>query len=425
MEGEQPMSTVHGMPQPPGAGAAGQPEQSPPPGEPPAQYGPAASLAQHEALVARQAGPAPAAAETRVKIRRVTPEGAATLAGSSAGALGLTWMLYERVLPFSGALGFWLCWYLAFVLLYAAMAGMQWSRLVVRDRVMSVALATGGLFACAVVIDQFGYTLGEGLHAVSHLNFFTATMAYAGPLSPLSVGGILHALVGSLEQIGLATLFSVPLGVTTAVFLSEVGGRWERPVRTIVNAMTALPSIVAGLFILAFAILTLGLQESGLAASLAVAVVMLPTVSRASEVVIRVVPGTLREAAYALGASQWRTVWSVILPTARSGLATAVTLAMARGIGETAPILLTAGFTKEMNANPLTGWQATLPTYIFNGVEIDGQIPNYVVRAFGAGLTLMLVVLILFTIARLLGGAAPGELSRRQRRMVRREMAGG
>jgi phosphate transport system permease protein len=290
---------------------------------------------------------------------------------------------------------------------------------------MTVALGTAGVFACAIVIDQVGYAISQGYGAVRHLNFWTSTMALTGPNSPLTSGGMLHAMVGSLEQLGLATLFSVPLGIVTAVFLAEVGGKFERPVRTIVNAMTALPSIVAGLFILALAILTLGMAKSGLAASLAIAVIMLPTVTRAAEVMINIVPGTLREASYALGASQLRTVWNVVLPTARSGLATAVVLAMARGIGETAPVLLTAGFTKEMNANPLAGWQSTLVTYIWDGVFIEGQFPAQVARAFGAGFALVLVVLVLFTIARILGGAAPGELSRRQRRLIMREAARG
>jgi phosphate transport system permease protein len=188
--------------------------------------------------------------------------------------------------------------------------------------------------------------------------------------------------------------------------------------------MTALPSIVAGLLIYALAVLALGLPTSGFAASLAIAIVMLPTVTRASEVVLRVVPGTLREASFALGASHWRTVWKVILPTARSGLTTAVVLAMARGFGETAPVLLTAGFTNELNADPFHGWQATLPTFIITSILNDGQFRNYVARAFGAGFALMLVVIVLFTIARIIGGGRPGELSKRQQRKLRRETAG-
>jgi phosphate transport system permease protein len=192
-------------------------------------------------------------------------------------------------------------------------------------------------------------------------------------------------------------------------------------VRILVEAMTSLPDIIAGLFVLAFAIFVLGLQESGLAASLALAVTMMPIVARGSEAVIRIVPAMLREASYALGGSQWRTVWNVILPTARSGLATVVVLGMARGIGETAPILLTAGYTKTMNANSLHGWQTSLVTYIFTEHSLAGA--NDRTRAFGAALVLVVLVLILFTIARWLGGGRPGELSRRDRRRIARQTA--
>jgi phosphate transport system permease protein len=358
-----------------------------------------------------------------IRIIRLTPEDFLSVVGAAIGALGITWVLYEQILPFSGALGFWVVWYAVFMLMYIAVAGLQWNQLVVRDKAMAVLVSTGGIFASAVVIEQIGYSVVRGLPAISHLNFWTQTMAFAGPLSPLSVGGVLHAAVGSLEQITIASLLSVPLGIMAALFLTEVGGPMERPVRTIINAMTALPSIVAGLLIYALAILTLGLPESGVAAALAISIVMLPTVTRASEVVLRVVPGTLREASFALGGSHWRTVWKVILPTARSGLTTAVVLAMARGIGETAPVLLTAGFTNEMNVNAFHGWQATLPTLIINDILTYGQSVKFVERGLGAGLALMLIVLALFSIARVVGGKAPGELTRRQRRRLQREAA--
>jgi phosphate transport system permease protein len=261
----------------------------------------------------------------------------------------------------------------------------------------------------------------RGVHAVANIGFFTHTMALAGPLSPLSAGGVLHAIVGTLEMLGLATLLSVPLGITAAVFLAEVGGAWARPVRTLVEAMTALPDIIAGLFILAFAIFTLGMQESGLAAAMALAVTMMPIVTRGSEIMLRSVSNSLREASYALGGSQWRTVWNVVLPTARSGLSTAVVLAMARGIGETAPVLLTAGYTKGLNLNPFHGWQTSLVTYIYNEARLPD--PKDQARAFGAALTLMVLVLILFGTARWLGGGKPGELSRRDRRHLAREAA--
>ena len=361
------------------------------------------------------------AGDRPLRLRQVTAEDTLSLAGSAAGALALDWVLYERVLPFSGVLGFWICWYLLFLACYAAIGSLQWTRLAVRDRVVAVGLTTAGLLATALVIDQVGYTLVRGATAVKHSSFFTQSMVDTGPLSPLSSGGIAHALVGTLEQLTMSTLLAVPLGIAAAVYLAEVGGRAARPVRTLVDAMTALPDIIAGLFILALLVLTVGLPKSGFAAALALAVTMLPIVTRASETVLRIVPGTLREASYALGGSQWRKVLFVVLPTARSGLATAVVLAMARGIGETAPVLLVAGYARNVNWDPFNGWQTSLPLYIYN--EILSPEPNDHVRAFGGGFALVILVLILFTIARWLGGGAPGELSRRQRRKIARQAA--
>jgi len=364
------------------------------------------------------------AAESKVRIVRVSLEGTATLAGAAVGALALVWVLYERVLPFSGVLGFWLCWYVVFLVFYASMARMQWDRRDVVNRVTTVAFAAAGAVVLLVVFGTDLYTLARGAASVVHLNTWVQSLAFAGPKSPLDVGGVAHAIVGTLEQIMLATLLAVPLAVSTAVFLSEVGGALARPVRIIVEAMTALPDIIAGLFVYALFILTLGMQKSGLAAALALTVTMMPIIARASEVVLRLVPGTLREASYALGSSQWRTVWNVVLPTARPGLATAVVLGMARGIGETAPVLIVAGMTKEFNFNPVSGPQISLPLFIWNYVHIEGVTPQYIARGFGAGVALVLVVLGLFTLARKLGGAAPGELTKRQRRQLARQGAG-
>jgi phosphate transport system permease protein len=361
------------------------------------------------------------AADAPLRIRRITAEDTLTIGGSAVGALALDWLLYERVLPFTGVLGFWICWYLIFLLCYAGVAALQWDRLAVRDRTVSVILTTGGLLATAIVVDQVGYTLVKGFSVVRHLSFFTQSMADTGALSPVTSGGVAHALIGTFEQIAIATALAVPLGIAAALYLAEVGGRGARPVRTLVDAMTALPDIIAGLFILAFMVLTVGLPESGFAAALALAVTMLPIVTRASETVLRIVPGTLREASYALGGSQWRTVLMVVLPTARSGLATAVVLAMARGIGETAPVLLVAGYARGINANPFKGWQTSLPLFIYN--EITSPVAADHARAYGGGFALFVLVLVLFTIARRLGGGAPGELTRRQRRQIARQAA--
>ncbi|MCX4686659.1 phosphate ABC transporter permease PstA [Kitasatospora purpeofusca] len=363
-------------------------------------------------------GPAATAPERKLKLGGVTREDVFTVLGALVGSLGLDWVLYERVLPFSGALGFLLCWYLLFLIGYFGLGRLQWGGLMVRERLASVVAWSSGALVLGLIADQIGYVASRGYEAAQHGNFFTETMERTASLSPITSGGAIHAVVGSLEQLGLATLFAVPLGIAAAVFMSEVGGRMARPVRTLVEAMTALPSIVAGLFILGVVILTFGFDKSGFAASLALTVMMMPIVTRAAEVVIRLVPGTLREASYALGGSQWRTVWNVVLPTAKRGLVTAVVLGMARAVGETSPVLLTAGFTSRMNANPFEGHQISLPLYIWSYVKLP--VDQMVARAFAAALTLMAVVLILFVTARILGGRAAGEMNRRQKRRLAR-----
>ncbi len=366
----------------------------------------------------RAAPPRPAA--ERIRLRGVTADEIFPLLGAAAGAIALVWVLYERVLPFTGALGFWLCSYAVFLILYAAITGMRSGRRAVSDRLASVAAASAGLFALLVIAGQIGYIAFRGWPAVRHLNFWTQTMQATGSLQPLTSGGVVHGMVGSLEQLGIATLLAVPLGVLAAVFLAEVGGVLAHPVRVIVTAMTALPEIVAGLFIYATVILSLGTRQDGLAAALALTVMMLPIVTRASEMMLRMVPNSLREASYALGASQWRTVWNVVLPTARSGLTTVSVLGMARVVGETAPLLFTAGLTNFLNANPFHGPQTGMPLLIWAFIRITPST-NMIERGFGAGLALLLMVLILFTAARVLGGKAPGELTRRQRRRIARD----
>lgn len=367
------------------------------------------------------AGPAP---ERRVLLRRVTADDVLPLAGSAAGAIAMVWVVYTRILPFTGALGFWLCCYGVFLLMYAAVTAMRSGPREVATRMAAVAAATAGLFALAVIVTQVSYIIYRGSAAVTHLNFWTQTMAVTGALQPLTSGGVLHGMVGSLEQLGIASLLSIPLGIAAAVFLAEVGGVLAHPVRVIVTAMTALPEIIAGLFVYATVILTLGGRQSGFAAALALAVMMLPIVTRAAEVMIRLVPGNLREASYALGASQWRTVWNVVLPTARSGLTTVSVLGMARAVGETAPLLFTSGLNNFFNADPFSGPQSGLPMLIWTFIRIS-PTANMVERGFGAGLALLIVVLILFVAARVLGGNAPGELTWRQRRRIARDARAG
>jgi phosphate transport system permease protein len=206
----------------------------------------------------------------------------------------------------------------------------------------------------------------------------------------------------------------MPLGILGGIFLHEVPGPFSRFVRTVVDAMTALPDVVAGLFIYATLILILGMGFSGFAAGTALAITALPIIMRTTDVVLRLVPGSLTEASYALGSGQWRTVRSVVLPTARSGLATAVILGAARAVGETAPVLLTAGFTAAVNTDPFHGPMMSLPLFAYTSVQASE--PNPIARGFGAAATLLILVLLLFAIARVIGGRGPGQLTRRQRR---------
>ena len=383
------------------------------------------SIPATAAEVTAPVGPVPpphageAVPERRIRHRAITLDGTCALLGSASGALGVTWLVYERLLPTTGVLGFWLVTFLAFLGLYVGVTALVWGPRAVVDRLAGALMVAVGVFIVFVVADQVAYTVDQGHAAVGHLNFFTQSSLDATDSAPLSQGGILNALIGSLEQMGIATAIAVPLGVLAALFLVEVGGPMARPVRTLIQAMTSLPEIIAGLFVYALFILTFGLRQSGFAAALALTIMMIPYVARSSEVMLRLVPGTLREASYALGASQWRTVWTVVLPTARSGLTTAVVLGMARAIGETAPVLLTSGFSSYINANPFSGWQTSLPLYIYETVGDPASVQR--VRAFGAALVLIALVLVLFTIARVVGGRAPGELSRRQLRRVARD----
>lgn len=357
------------------------------------------------------------AAERRFQPRRVTGEGAASVVGCMVSALALTWIEFERLLPASGVIGFWVVWYASFLLLYCAVVWLRThNALSVRDQLAAALIAGAGVLAVSALVLVIAYTLGRGVTAIRP-NFFSQDMGLTGPLDPLTKGGAWHAIVGTLQQVGLGVLFTVPLGIATGLYLNEVGGRLARIVRTIVDAMSALPSIVAGLFIFALVILTLGQGKSGLAAALALSVMMLPIITRTAEVVFRLVPGGLREASYALGASQWRTVFFVVLPTARASLVTAVILGVARGVGETAPVLLTAGFTPVVNYNPLEGQQVSLPLYIFTYVRQPS--PEMIARAYAAAMTLLVIVLVLFVAARMIGGSGPGVPSRRQLRRVR------
>lgn len=215
-------------------------------------------------------------------------------------------------------------------------------------------------------------------------------------------GGAYHAVLGTLEQVGLATLISVPIGLLTAVYLVEYGEgrRLSRYISFFVDVMTGIPSVVAGLFVLAFWVLVLGLNYSGFAGALALSILMMPTVVRSAEEMLRLVPNELREASYALGVPKWKTITRIVLPTALTGIVTGVMLAIARVAGETAPLLLTVFITDSINSDPFNGPQMGLPLFVFD----QAQRPNdtAVDRAWAGALTLILIVMLLNLVARLI-----------------------
>ncbi|WP_083999159.1 phosphate ABC transporter permease PstA [Actinomadura kijaniata] len=216
-------------------------------------------------------------------------------------------------------------------------------------------------------------------------------------------GGAYHAIIGTLEQVAIATVISVPVAVLTAVYLIEygAGSRLAKAISFFVDVMTGIPSIVAGLFVLAMWMLTLQIapEGSGFAGALALSILMMPTVVRATEEMLKLVPGDLREASYALGVPRWRTICFVVLPTALTGILTGIMLAVARVMGETAPLLLTIFFTKAINFNPFDGPQGSLPTFIWDQVSNPQQ--TSLDRAWTGALVLILLIMLLNLGARL------------------------
>src|SRR6202453_1763682 len=336
------------------------------------------------------------------------------LVGALAAALCTTGVLWTQVAPFSGIIGFAVVSWCLFVLIYAVLVSFDENRPTVRDRIASVVAHSLGALVLLALIDVVGYTFLRGWCALVQLNFWTQDLSTAGPLAPITQGGVSHAIVGTLIEVGIAMGIPAPLGLLAAVFMHEVPGRLARLVRTVVDAMTALPDVLAGLFIYATLILTFGWGFSGRAAGCALAITVLPIVCRTSDVALRLTPGGLTDGSYALRSGRWRTVLSVPLPPARSALATAVILGTARAIGETSPVLLTAGATGNMNTDPLHGPMMSLPLLAYLSVLQPEQA--VVTRGFGAACALLILVVVLFLIARIIGGRGAGQLTARQQR---------
>jgi phosphate transport system permease protein len=306
------------------------------------------------------------------------------------------------ITPLKGKLGF------ALVLITLAMitaTTVSWLR---KDRKAAMNSRTTVLvyIAAAFVIIPLTSILYEVVRlgtAGFSLRIFTEDMSVTASETDLSEGGLLHAVIGTAYVVFFATVISTPIGILTALYIVEVKGRFSGLVRFFVQAMSGVPSIVAGLFIFAVWMIQMGNAYSGIAGAFALTVLMIPTVARTSEEVLKLIPQDLREAGLALGATQWRTVANVVIPAAKSGLVTAIILGIARVVGETAPLLVTMGGADAVNLNPLDGNMSAFPMYVWKNLLIGS--PNAISRAWLGLFVLMVLVLIFFAMARYFSSA--------------------
>ncbi len=268
-----------------------------------------------------------------------------------------------------------------------------------RDRLATSLVCSAFLIALVPLATLLYEVVSKGASVLS-AQFFTYSMRNVIGEG----GGIYHALMGTLIVTALTALMSIPIGILTAIYLVEYGnGRLAMAITFLVDVMTGIPSIVAGLFAFALFAIFFGTGvRMGFAGSVALSLLMIPLVVRSCEEMLKLVPNELREAAYALGVPKWRTILKVVVPTAMAGIVTGITIATARIIGETAPLLIICGATDSTNLNPFSGRMMTLPVFIFDQYRNPGIPPQfYVDRAWGAALVLTMIVMVLNLAARL------------------------
>jgi phosphate transport system permease protein len=354
--------------------------------------------------------------------RDLTPTDFAVTAGCLVSAFCLCWLVFTILTDGIGWFGFGLAVFAVFLVLLFVVTNDRLGRTTAMDRVVTAVIVTGAIALLVPLVWILGYVVVKGLSALRP-SFLVHDQRGITPLLPATAGGGSHAIIGTIEQVGLALIWSLPLALLAAVFLNESRSRWRRPVRIFVDAMSGLPSVLAGLFIYATLILPYAkkftlFSFNGFMASLALALIMVPTITRTVEVVLRLVPDGLREASLALGSSKARTTWSVVLPTARTGITTGVILGIARAVGETAPLLFTAFGYDLTNTNPFNGPQESLPLFVYRNIRKPDV--SAIQRGFAGALVLMLIVIALFGIARFVGRDRSKSGARRA---ARRDMA--
>jgi len=300
----------------------------------------------------------------------------------------------------SGKIGFFVAFIISITMLQVISGVRKYGRKALADNFASSIIYVGASIVLVPVISILYMAITKGIAGL-HWSLFTQSMFNASFLDPVSKGGLLHALVGTLYLIILSMIVSVPMGILTALYLTEIKGPGAKFIQFVVQAMSGVPSVVAGLFIFTSVILISPLKTSGATGALALAVLMIPTVTRTSQEVLLLVPQDLREAGLALGATQWKTVATIVVPAARNGLITATILGVARIAGETAPLIFTIGGADKLNLNPFKDYQSALPFYVWKGLTLG--TPESLQRAWTGILILLILVLSLFIAARTLG----------------------
>ncbi|MFJ4539009.1 phosphate ABC transporter permease PstA [Streptomyces tibetensis] len=336
----------------------------------------------------------------------VTPKGPSTLRGARLP----TWSPYAIAagsialavgIGLAGGLHSRVQWGLIAAILYVAgtyaIAAAVEGKRQAKDRIATSFVWVAFLLAVVPLASLIWSTVVRGVKVLD-VYFLTHSMGVVADTEP--GGGIYHAILGTLEQVGLATVIAAPIGVLTAIYLVEYGrGNLSKAITFFVDVMTGIPSIVAGLFILSL-MLMFDMEPFGFAGSLALAILMMPVVVRSTEEMLKLVPNELREASLALGVPKWRTILKVVLPTSIGGITTGIMLSIARITGETAPVLLLVWGNAFINANPFEGAQASLPLYIYQQYANSAGSGAAYDRAWAASLTLIAFVMLLNLVAR-------------------------
>lgn len=299
-----------------------------------------------------------------------------------------------------GKLAYFIVFFLAFLILSFIQQSLRMGLPAGKDTLLGGFAVLGITLTMIPIISIVSTVYMRGRKGL-HWGLFTNDMSMATPNDPITNGGLLHSLLGTLIIVGCALIISFPIGILTALYLTEIRGIFQRPIKFLVQAMSGVPSIVAGLFILSSIVYPITKQYSGFMGSLALSILMIPTIARTSEEVLNLIPNELREAGVALGATQWRAVAMVVVPAAQSGLVTAIILGVARVVGETAPLLLLTGGGDSTNLNPFEGSMGSLPFYVWKAFLVGGTEES-LTRAWAGLFVLLMWVLLLFAGARYL-----------------------